>query len=51
MTAIAPRMDFEQHAHGFYQAVVHLDRAATRQLDEQAWTSGCVNWCGSGRRS
>ena len=34
MTAIAPRMDFEQHAHGFYQAVVHLDRAATRQLDE-----------------
>ncbi len=28
------RLDFEAHAADFYKAVVHLDRAATRQLDK-----------------
>ncbi len=28
-----PRLDFEAAAPAFYQAMVHLDRAATRELD------------------
>jgi hypothetical protein len=28
------RLDFETHAAGFYRAVVHLDQAATRELDK-----------------
>jgi AhpD family alkylhydroperoxidase len=27
------RLDFEAHAAGFYRAVAHLDRAATKELD------------------
>jgi AhpD family alkylhydroperoxidase len=27
------RLDFETHAAGFYRAVAHLDRAATKELD------------------
>jgi AhpD family alkylhydroperoxidase len=29
-----PRLDFEARAAGFYAAVVHLDRAATKELDQ-----------------
>jgi AhpD family alkylhydroperoxidase len=28
------RLDFEHHAAGFYRAVVHLDQAATKELDK-----------------
>jgi AhpD family alkylhydroperoxidase len=28
------RLDFETHAAGFYRAVVHLDQAATKELDK-----------------
>ena len=31
---IASRMDFEARASGFYRAVVHLDQAATKELDK-----------------
>ncbi len=31
---IASRLDFESAAAGFYRAVVHLDRAATKELDQ-----------------
>jgi AhpD family alkylhydroperoxidase len=31
---IPVRLDFEQHAPDFYRAVVHLDHAATKQLDK-----------------
>ncbi len=30
---IASRIDFEARAGGFYRAIVHLDKAATRELD------------------
>jgi AhpD family alkylhydroperoxidase len=30
---IPVRLDFEAHAAGFYRAVAHLDRAATKELD------------------
>src|SRR5690348_9825627 len=33
MTEIPVRLDFEKHAHGVYQAIAHLDRATTKQLD------------------
>jgi len=31
--SIPVRLDFDEHAAGFSKAMVHLDRAATRQLD------------------
>ena len=31
---IASRLDFESAAPGFYRAVAHLDRAATKELDQ-----------------
>jgi AhpD family alkylhydroperoxidase len=31
---ITARLDFEQHAAGFYRAVAHLDQAATKELDK-----------------
>ena len=31
--SIAVRLDFDEHAAGFSKAMVHLDRAATKQLD------------------
>jgi AhpD family alkylhydroperoxidase len=33
-TEIPMRLDFEQHAAGFYRAMSHLDHAATKQLDQ-----------------
>ena len=32
-TEIPVRLDFEQHAAGFYRAMTHLDHAATKELD------------------
>ena len=31
---VTVRLDFEHHAAGFYRAVVHLDQAATKELDK-----------------
>jgi len=31
---ITARLDFEQHAAGFYRAIAHLDQAATKELDK-----------------
>ncbi|HVQ96022.1 MAG TPA: carboxymuconolactone decarboxylase family protein [Mycobacteriales bacterium] len=33
-TQVPVRLDFEAHAGAFYPAVVHLDRAATKELDK-----------------
>src|ERR671932_980814 len=33
-TEVPVRLDFERHAAAFYKAMVHLDRAATAQLDD-----------------
>ena len=33
MTTAEPRMDFDKHGAGFYGAMVHLDQAATKALD------------------
>lgn len=33
-TATAARLDFDQHAAGFSRALAHLDRAATKELDQ-----------------
>jgi AhpD family alkylhydroperoxidase len=32
-TPVAVRLDFDQHAAGFSRAMAHLDRAATKELD------------------
>jgi AhpD family alkylhydroperoxidase len=34
LPTIPVRLDFEHHAPDFYRAVVHLDNAATKQLDK-----------------
>jgi AhpD family alkylhydroperoxidase len=31
---LTARLDFEQHAAGFYRAIAHLDQAATKELDK-----------------
>jgi len=31
--SVQARLDFEAHAAGFYRAVIHLDQAATKELD------------------
>ena len=33
ITEIPVRLDFEQHAAAFYKAMLHLDNAATKELD------------------
>jgi AhpD family alkylhydroperoxidase len=32
--SVAPRLDFEHQAAGFYRAIAHLDQAATKELDK-----------------
>jgi AhpD family alkylhydroperoxidase len=34
LTTVPVRLDFERHAGDFYRAVVHLDHAATKELDK-----------------
>jgi len=42
-TATAARLDFDQHAAGFSRALAHLDRAATKELDQAASTRSCAS--------